>query len=150
MLMPIEPIFWNWLILTCVFLLLEIFSVSFFFILWAMASAILAVITVYYPEMSFPLQALCFAGLSIISISMWWFVARKWQKDAHDEAAKLNNRGKNLIGRQFVLETPIAQGQGRLNIDDSLWVVRGQDMPAGTLVVVANVDSAQLDVVRAQ
>lgn len=146
--MPLSPIFWNWLILTCLFLVMEVFSVSFFFIFWAMAAAVLALITWLMPQLSLPAQALWFAILSVISISLWWLLARRWQRDKNDTAMMLNSRSKQLIGRQFVLQTPIAGGQGRLQIDDSIWSVRGEDMPAGTTVVIVNADSMELDVAR--
>lgn len=149
--MFIEPIFWNWLILACIFLAAEAFTTSFFFIFWAMAAALLTLLTWLMPELSIQVQALCFALLSIASISAWWFITKGWQKNAHDdEAGKLNNRGRNLLGQHLVLQTPIVHGSGRAKIDDGMWTIRGEDMPAGTTVVIVNVDSLILDVVRVQ
>lgn len=145
----LEPIFWNWLILACVFLALEAFTTSFFFIFWAMAAAVLTALTWWQPELSLQIQALSFALLSVVSISLWWVISRKWQKpNGDDMAAKLNNRGRNLLGQHLVLQMPIVHGSGRVQIDDGTWTIRGEDMPAGTTVVVVNADSAVLDVVR--
>lgn len=146
--MLLQPIFWNWLILMCLFLIMEVFSFSFFFIFWAMAAAALAAVTWFSPNLALPWQALWFALFSVLSIGLWWCLAKNWQQDKEDAASRLNNRGKQLLGRQFVLQTPIINGAAHLQIDDSLWVVRGENMPAGTTVVVVQVNSMELDVVR--
>lgn len=86
----IEPIFWNWLILACLFLAIEAFTASFFFIFWAMAALTLTLLTWLMPELGIQSQALAFALLSIISITAWWFITKAWQpKNYNDEAAKL-------------------------------------------------------------
>ena len=145
----IEPIFWNWLILACLFLAIEAFTASFFFIFWAMAALTLTLLTWLMPELGIQSQALAFSLLSIISITAWWFITKAWQpKNHNDEAAKLNYRSRNLIGRHLVLEMPIVHGSGRVKIDDGMWTIRGEDMPAGTTVLVVNVDSLVLDVVK--
>lgn len=146
--MVIQPIFWNWLILMCLFLVVEVFSFSFFFIFWAMAAAAVAIITIFIPDLSLPWQALWFALLSIIGIGLWWRLAKNWQKNNNDEAGKLNNRGKQLIGRVLVLQVPIINGSAHMQIDDSLWILRGEDMPAGSSVVVVQVNSMELEVAR--
>lgn len=142
--MPIEPIFWNWLILACIFLVLETLSASFFFIFWAMAAILLAIVTWLMPNVPLAWQALCFSILSIISIGIWWKVTRQWQNNKNDDASLLNHRGKQLIGRQFMLQSPIIGGFGRLQIDDSLWTIRGEDMPSGTVIIIVDVKSMEL------
>lgn len=147
--MHIEPLFWNWLILACLFLVVEAFTASFFFIFWAGAAALLTLLTWLKPDLPIHVQALSFALLSLASIAAWWLLARGRKQGGDDEASRLNNRGRNLIGQHLVLQTPIMNGSGRVKIDDGMWTVRGEDMPAGTTVVIVNVDSLVLDVVRA-
>lgn len=142
----ITPVFWNWLILTALLLLLEAFTISLFFMFWGFAALLMAGITAFFPELSLPWQILGFSLFSLIFITLWWILARHWQKDPQDKAGKLNNRGRNLIGRQFILQTPIRQGYGRIQIDDSLWTVHGEDMPAGSKIEITTVDSLILDV----
>lgn len=145
----LEPVYWHWLILCAVFLLLEIFTVTFFFLTWATAAAVLAVVTVLYPSLSVALQWLLFAVLSLLAIGFWWQVARYWQRDPNDRAGKLNNRGRALLGRTFVLAKPIAQQYGQLHIDDSLWTIYcDEDLPAGSKVMVTGIDSLTLLVKR--
>ena len=145
----IEPVFWNWLILSAILMLLEIVSASFFFLFWALAALLMALLTRFSHTLSWPAQLICFALFSTVCIAAWWFFfARNWQKDKQDAASKLNNRGKNLIGRRYSLQTPIENGIGRLQIDDSIWTIRGEDMPAGSVVEILAVDSLELEVGR--
>ncbi|UJF23828.1 NfeD family protein [Suttonella sp. R2A3] len=145
----IDPIYWNWLILCGLFLLMEIFTVSFFFLIWATTALIMAAITFAFPEMSWQMQLLLFSVLSLVGVVLWWFFARHWRRSPNSTADKLNNRGRYLIGRQYVLQTPIHQGYGRLQIDDSLWTVQcDEELPAGTKVVIKDIDSLTLKVAR--
>lgn len=143
----IQPVFWNWLILSGLFLLLELLSGSFFFLFWAAAALLMTLLTLILPALSWPAQLIWFSLFSLFSIAAWWFfLVRNWQKDKQDIASRLNNRGKNLIGRKYRLQTPIINGRGRLQIDDSIWTIRGAEMPAGSIVEIVAVDSLELDV----
>ncbi|RVL11686.1 NfeD family protein, partial [Sinorhizobium meliloti] len=46
----------------------------------------------------------------------------------------LNRRGESLVGRTAVLEQPIAEGRGRVRLDDTTWSVEGPDLPVGARV----------------
>ncbi|MDO4776862.1 MAG: NfeD family protein [Cardiobacteriaceae bacterium] len=143
-----EPVFWNWLILAAVFLIVEAFTVSFFFLLWAMAAFVLAGLTAFAPDLSWQWQALWFFVFSVLCLLLWYGVVRHWRKtEARDEAAQLNNRGLALIGRQFVLGSAIHEQYGRLQIDDSLWTVYSPvDLPAGTKIRIVRIESTTLHV----
>lgn len=144
----IDPIFWNWLILGALLLLLEALSASFFFMFWATAAFILTALTYFYPTMSWQWQLINFALLSLPALLAWRSVAKKWQKDPNDTASKLNNRGRDLIGRQFTLQTPITQNYGHLQINDTFWIIHGEDLPAGSTVIITDLNSSTLEVRR--
>lgn len=145
----IQPVFWNWLILFSLFLLLELLSSAFFFLFWAAAALLMTLLTLSLPALSWPAQLIWFSLFSLLCIAAWWFfLVRNWQKNKQDIASRLNNRGKNLIGRKYRLQTPILNGSGRLQIDDSMWMICGEDMPAGSIVEIVAVDSLELDVRR--
>ncbi|MDO5090024.1 MAG: NfeD family protein [Cardiobacteriaceae bacterium] len=143
-----EPVFWNWLILAAVFLIVEAFTVSFFFLLWAMAAFAMAGLTALMPALPWPWQALWFFVFSVVCLAAWYGIARHWRKSGtRDEAAQLNNRGLALIGRQFVLQEAVHEQYGRLQIDDSLWTVYSPvDLPAGTKIRIARIESTTLHV----
>ncbi len=61
-----------------------------------------------------------------------------------DEYPELNRRGRQLVGRRFTLSEPIVNEVGKVRVGDSIWKVRGPDMPAGTNVTVTAVDGTVL------
>ncbi|MGL4975110.1 MAG: NfeD family protein, partial [Bosea sp. (in: a-proteobacteria)] len=69
--------------------------------------------------------------------------------DERNPAQGLNARDRNLIGRVVRLERPIADGQGQVRIDDSLWRVTGEDLPSGMSVKVIRVEGTMLWVEKA-
>jgi membrane protein implicated in regulation of membrane protease activity len=56
----------------------------------------------------------------------------------------LNRRGDALVGRTFRLSEPLAGGEGRIHVDDSVWRVIGPDLPEGVQVRVLRVEGATL------
>ena len=48
----------------------------------------------------------------------------------------LNQRAQSLVGRTATLDQPIAEGRGRIRLDDTMWSVQGPDLPTGTRVRV--------------
>jgi len=94
----------------------------------------------------------------------WWYVAAAgallitdilvdfvW---AHPSVLKtdqpdLNRRPDQLVGRVVAVEEAIAHGRGKVRIGDTLWIVEGSDMPAGTEVRVTATQGAILRVERA-
>ena len=86
--MPFDPPFWNWLILTGIFFLIEVLTVSFFFLFWGLAAAALVVITLAVPTLDWRWQSAIFAVLSLVAILLWRQVARRWQANKNDTAAR--------------------------------------------------------------
>ena len=58
----------------------------------------------------------------------------------------LNQRTESLVGRTAVLDKPIAEGRGRIRLDDTFWIVEGPDLPAGTRVRVVSTHGRNLTV----
>ena len=148
--MPVVTPACDWLILTGIFLLAEVLPVSFCFLCWGQAAAALVVITLAVPTLDWRWQSAIFAVLSLVAILLWRQVARRWQANKNDTAALLNHRGAQYIGRQFTLDTPVENGYGKLKIGDSLWTIQGDNLPAGTDIVITAVEDNRLHYRRAQ
>lgn len=58
----------------------------------------------------------------------------------------LNRRVLQLSGRVFCLEDGIVNGEGKMKVDDTVWRIRGQDCPKGTMVRVVSADGVVLNV----
>ncbi|MNT69460.1 hypothetical protein D3C72_2077820 [compost metagenome] len=50
------------------------------------------------------------------------------------------------MGRQFVLHEAISAGHGKIKAGDTLWLVSGPDLPAGSQVRVIGQDGVRLKV----
>jgi len=96
--------------------------------------------------MTLATQLIVFSVLSLVSIVL----AKKFiRTQTHtSEQPLLNRRGHQYVGRQFTLEEPIVNGQGKIRVDDSTWKVNGSDCDAGAVVRVTGVDGVVLRVER--
>ena len=115
------------------------------FLLWlGLAAGVMGVLLYLMPEMPPLAQALTFGVLSIISV----FVYRRWfrGREPVGDQPLLNRRVEQMIGRTYPLHEPIHHGYGKIKVNDSLWTVRGVDLPAGTTVVVTGAEGITLQV----
>lgn len=77
------------------------------------------------------MQFVAFALLSVASV----LIGRRFvSSSAESDEPLLNRRGESLVGRTAVLEQPIAEGRGRVRLDDTTWSVEGPDLPVGARV----------------
>lgn len=136
-----ELLYWHWLVVAMVLLILEVVAPGAFFVWLGVAAAVVGVLMLILP-LSWPFQYVLFCLLSVGSIIAW----RAYKNSHPDEEAypTLNQRGRSLVGRRFTLAEAIVNERGRVNVDDSIWKVRGPDVPAGTVVVVKEVDGTML------
>ncbi|BAT59973.1 inner membrane protein YbbJ [Variibacter gotjawalensis] len=133
---------WNWFILGVVLIILEVL-VPGTFMLWLGISALAVGVIALAVTMTWQVQVLLFAILSIASVFLW----RKLQgSNDHVSTPTLNRRGDAFIGRTFTLEKPIVDGLGSVRAGDGVWMVRGPDTPAGSRVKVVSSDGGALTV----
>jgi membrane protein implicated in regulation of membrane protease activity len=120
-----------------------------FFLLWiGIAAAAMGLILVFLPPLSVLGEAVLFAALALASCFVYW----KFLRRAVDEPSSqplLNRRAAQLVGRRYVLDEAIVNGQGKARVGDSHWLVEGPDLPAGATVEVVAVEGATLKVQRA-
>ena len=136
--------FWHWFIFAVGLLILEVFAPGAFFLWMGIAAAIVGALLWLIPGLSWEMQIIIFAVLSVATI-VWW---RKRMTDnpTVSDQPNLNRRGQQYVGRTFTLEEPIVNGNGKIHVDDSTWKVEGSDCPEGTQVTVTGVDGVILKV----
>lgn len=134
---------WAWIVAGLVLLALEL-AVPGGFLLWMGIAGIFTGLIAFIQPLDWPWLWLIFGLVSLVTISLWVKFFRH-RPDASDRPL-LNRRTAQLLGREGVLDQPIAQGVGRLALGDTIWRVSGPDLPAGRRVRVVGNDGAVLRV----
>ncbi len=138
--------YWHWLIFGVALLILEMFAPGAVF-MWLGISALgVGGLLLALPDTSWELQFLVFATLSVVSVLAWKLFAKRSGQTGKDDEDTMNQRGRSLIGKEFVIEQPLAGGSGRMRVGDSYWRMEGPDLPAGSRVRVIDADGATLKV----
>ena len=137
---------WIWMVLGLVLLALEIFMPGVFLLWIGIAALVVGAISLMPWQAEFwvwQVQVIVFLALALISA----YAGRRIMSSSTDETdlPLLNRRREQLIGRIATLAEPISNGRGRIQLDDTVWRVKGPDLPSGTRVRVAGIDSAGLE-----
>lgn len=138
---------WSWWILGVILLAAELAAPGVFLIWIGAAAIVVGALSLALWNAAFwgwQVQLLLFAVLSgAFALAGRRFYSSRNQ--ASDEP-NLNRRGESLIGRTATLHEPIAEGRGRIRLDDTWWSVMGPDLPAGTQVKVVAASGRDLKV----
>ncbi|CAN7280296.1 NfeD family protein [Ensifer sp. ENS07] len=138
---------WSWWVLGFVLLAAELVAPGVFLIWIGVAALAVGILSLMLWEVGFwtwQVQLVLFALLSVAAV----LLGRRFvlsTSETTDEPL-LNQRAESLVGRTAVLEKPIAEGRGRIRLDDTFWVVEGPDLPAGTRVRVVSTHGRNLTV----
>jgi inner membrane protein len=139
-------VFWHWLVVAAGFAVVEV-ALPAMVCIWLAAAALgTAAIAWFVPGLGWEYQALAFAALAVASVAVGRHAFTHPRQQSSE--ARLNRRAETYIGRTFTLERPIVDGRGRLKVDDTMWLVEGPDLPAGTRVQVTGVDNTLLRVAQ--
>jgi membrane protein implicated in regulation of membrane protease activity len=133
---------WAWIILGVVLIGVELLAPGAFF-LWLGLAAIGTGLLDAMLNLSWQASALLFAVLCVAAVILGRFVTHS-KGQTEPQAELLNQRGQSLVGRVFILEAPIKDGEGRIRVDDSSWRVTGADRFAGAKVRVVRVEGSTL------
>jgi len=137
--------FWHWLTFAVALIILEVFSPGAFFLWLGIAAGCIGFVLLVKPEVSWQIQFIIFALLSVASI-VTWRLLRGFFPEKEAEVPNLNRRAQQYIGRTFNLIEPIVNGTGKIHVDDSTWRVRGEDAPVDSQIRVTGVDGIIFEV----
>lgn len=140
--------YWNWLAFGTLLLILEVFGAGGYLLWIGLAAASVGLLTFIFPELPWAWQYILFSLLSILTAVLWWQRQRSSAKPSDQPG--LNQRGSEFLGRQFVLHEAIQDGRGKIKAGDSLWLVSGPELPAGSAVKVIGQDGVILKVEACQ
>ncbi|MBN9055609.1 NfeD family protein [Shinella sp. PSBB067] len=138
---------WAWWVLGIVLLILEVLLPG-VFLVWIGIAAILtgALSLALWGEAFWAWQAqwVVFAVLSLVAALVGRRIVST--RGQSSDQPHLNQRGQSLVGRTATLEQPIAEGRGRIRLDDTMWSVQGPDLPVGARVRVTASNGRDLTV----
>ena len=136
--------YWYWAVFGAALAIIEV-AVPAMVCIWLAAAAFgVAAISWRYPALSWEHQALIFAALAVASVALGRTAFVRTKASASD--GHLNRRAESYVGRMFTLDGAIVDGRGRLRVDDTVWLVAGPDLPAGTRVRVTGAENTLLRV----
>jgi membrane protein implicated in regulation of membrane protease activity len=133
---------WTWVVAGLVLVGLEMLAPG-VFLIWLGFAAVLTGLVQWAVELSWQGQALVFAVLAAAAVALGRMLTRNRDEEDPTRPA-LNRRGHSLVGRTFVLDSPIAGGAGRIRVDDSFWRITGPDALPGASVRVVRVEGTTL------
>lgn len=139
---------WSWFVLGFLLLAAEVVAPGVFLIWIGMAALIVGALSLAlwdHAVWGWQLQWVLFAVLSGVTV----LVGRRvlGRSNQITDEPNLNQRGQSLVGRTAILAEPIAEGRGRIRLDDTTWSVTGPDLPVGARVRVASSAGRELVVV---
>ena len=138
--------FWHWLAFGVLVMLVEVLVPGVIFLWLGIAAVVAGLVLAAIPSMSWEIQVVLFAVLSVVSI----FLGRRIvsARQAPTDHPTLNQRGRNLLGTHYTLDTATSGGRGRVRIGDTVWrfTVRpaGTELAQGTRITVVDVDGTTL------
>jgi len=134
---------WHWFGLALLLVILEVMlGTSFFLISIGVSAAVIGLILLIVPSMTWEYQFLSFACTTVLCLVYWKSHFKNSKLTSGDPT--LNRRNEQYVGRVVTLGEPLVNGRGRIQIDDSYWRVEGQDLPIGTAVKIVGVDGVVL------
>lgn len=136
---------WIWLAIGVVLLIGELLIPGIFLLWIGLAGLATGFIVTIMSDLSFEVQGMLFAILSIVSVFVGRHIMMR-TPDTSEEAPNLNKKGDAMVGNHYVLASAIVNGEGRVSVGDTVWSATGEDMPEGTRVIVTEVMGTKLHV----
>ena len=134
---------WAWVILGLILFGLELLAPGHVF-LWIGLSALTIGMVEFAVDLPWQAEVIGFGVLSLASVLVYRVYFRG-QAETSDRPF-LNQRADALVGRRCLVHEPIRNGAGKVKVDDTVWRVRGPDLPKGAPVRIAGADGALLTV----
>jgi len=136
---------WHWFALALILIIFEIILNSGFLLWIAIASGIVGLVVALFADITWLSQLLIFGIIASLTCIIGQVYFRKASRPV--AGYRLNRRGEQYIGRSFILSEAIVNGVGHIQVDDTLWKVKGPDRASGERVKVVGMEGVILIVV---
>lgn len=141
---------WNWVVLGFILLLLELVFPGVFFVWFGLGALLTALVSLLFynlPWIAFwEVEVVFFLIFSVIMV----LIGRNFfRRDRETDEPLLNRRTDQIIGKTVVLDEPVRDGKGRIRFDDTIWRIKGPDLPEGTEVKVVAFENGVFTIEKA-
>lgn len=135
----------HWLAITAILGILEITTGTLYILFVAAAALIVAGLNWLGPDLAWETDLALFGFVSTLSLLVGHFVVKPRLADGADEG--LNDPARAMIGRRARAIADFQTGEGRVQLGDTQWRARTDDMiEAGEELVVVAVEGSTLRV----
>ncbi|MDH0061190.1 NfeD family protein [Leclercia adecarboxylata] len=115
------------------------------YLLWSGVAAVITGLLVWLLPFDWAWQGALFAVLTLTAAWLWWRWLSRQVRRQKPADARLNQRGQQLVGMQFTLDSALVNGHGHMRVGDSSWpVIADEDLSAGAKVEVVAVEGITL------
>src|SRR3569623_113068 len=111
---------------------------------WMWMGLTLTAITFAFTLRSLLLPWVCVASALVGMVLSQFFIQPAVESEQEEAPVKAVNPSK-IVNRTYTLTEPIVNGYGQIEIDGTLWRLRGEDAAAGEQVRVLRVDGLERD-----
>ena len=141
--------YWYWLILSGGLFIVEMLTMTTFFLFFAIGSALMGILTFFIPNMHNNLE-LGLAGIFAILAMVAGYYTFRSRKNAHNDVDDINNRMIKNIGLQVRLLKDPENGVSKAKIGDTQWRVLIDDGEEGDLVEIVDFKSTSFIVKKVE
>lgn len=136
------PMLWVWIAVVVIAVLVEAASVQLLSIWFALGGLVALVLSIF--NVSLTIQIIVFAAVSVVSLILFWPLARKLNKKGFEKT-----NADRYIGRDGVVVQPISNlaAEGQVKVDNQVWTARsesGEDIAEGTKIKVEKIEGVKL------
>lgn len=138
---------WIWAAVIAVALVVELASVQLLSIWFALGGVVALILSLF--NVSHTIQIIVFAAVSVVSLSVFWPIARRMNKKGY-----VKTNSDRYIGMNAVVTEDISNldAKGQVKVDNQIWTARsknGNNIPKGTVVTVEKIEGVKLIVTQA-
>lgn len=135
----------NWFTVGIILIILEMLLPG-MFLMWFGVSALLVGVITLIITMSMNAELILFAITSVLSVITVILIMRKVSPNTQSTVTQNLNqaRGSELIGMTFTLDSKVTNHEGKINIGDTAWLIKGPDAEAGTHIKITHVENNTL------
>ncbi|KJR28493.1 hypothetical protein BOO91_07520 [Vibrio navarrensis] len=140
---------WHWLAFGLALLAVELLGTAGYF-LWFGISALAVGLLLSLMPLGWPVQWSAFAAFSLATTWIWW--RRQLKHDKQSDACRdLNQKQKQLVGQELILEEDIQVGMNRIRIADTTWSAKSTThIPSGSKVKIVAMEGIILVLEKTQ